>query len=102
MRGRRALQRDLLGDTPLRDHLLQELLGRSHIASCTQEKVTGLPLLVDPSIQIDPVAFHLDIGFVDAPGGAYRPSIMLPALHEVWHVPLHPAHNGGVRYIEMS
>jgi hypothetical protein len=46
MRGRIAIQRDLLGDTPLRDHLLQELLGRSHIASFTQEKVNGLPLLV--------------------------------------------------------
>src|SRR5262245_40309281 len=102
MRGRIAIQGNLLGDAPLRDRLLQEPLGCGHIAPFTQEKVNGLPVLVDPPIEIDPVAFHLSICFVDAPGGTHRPSIALPALHKVWHVPPYPAHDSGVRYIEMS
>jgi hypothetical protein len=44
MRGGVAIQRDLLGGASLLDGLLQEPLGRSNIASFTQEKVNSLPL----------------------------------------------------------
>jgi len=62
-----------------------------------------LPLPVDSPIQIDPGGLSSYIRFrstrQEAPTDR---AIALPALQEVWHVPLHPAQDRGVRYIEMS
>ena len=54
MRGGIAIQRDLLGDAPLLDRLLQEPLGRSNIAVFTQEKIDGLSLPIHRAVEVDP------------------------------------------------
>ena len=80
MRGGIAIQRDLLGNAPLLDRLLQEPLGRSHIAPFTQEKVNSLPLFVYSSIEIDPVPFHFP-AFLGLSSGHASPMLMVTALH---------------------
>ena len=67
MGGRIPIERNLLRSAALLDRLLQELLGRGDIAVFTQEKVDGFPFFVDPTVEVDPFAFKLDVSFVDAP-----------------------------------
>jgi len=52
MRGRVPVQRDFLGCPTFFDGLLQEPLGDDNIASCTQEKVNGLPITSAPCVII--------------------------------------------------
>jgi hypothetical protein len=52
MRGSIAVECDGVRQTP---RLLEEGLGRSHIACSAQPEVNGLPCLVDCSVQVDQI-----------------------------------------------
>lgn len=43
--------------------------------------------LAHRSVEINPLAAHLDIGFVDAPGSTSRSTKAVPALDELWRIP---------------
>src|SRR5215831_1361892 len=58
----------------------------------------GLASLVHRSVQIQPSALHLDLGFVAPPGTTHRPRIAVPALLEISSIVLHPAQNRRVRH----
>lgn len=75
MRSGIPVECDLLGDAPLCDCLLQELLRGRDVAMLTQENIKGLSRFVDAPLSIDPVAFAFDRGLVATPGHAYRPRI---------------------------
>src|SRR4029453_12394456 len=102
MCGRIAGQRALLRHPMLFDRLLQEALRRSDIAPFTQEKIDGLPILVNPAIEVAPASFDLYVGFVDTPRHSNRPDIWSPPLLKFGHVALNPAHNGGVGQLYMA
>src|SRR5262245_28857543 len=101
MGSRIPIKGDLLGYAALLNCLLQEPLRGGDIAVFTQEKVDGLSLGVDSSIEIGPLAFDLNVGFVDAPRRTHGPGKALPAFCKLWDIPLHPPHNGRVSQIDM-
>ena len=43
---------------------------RGLVAALREHEVQSLPGLVDGAVKIDPLAFHLDVGLVHAPGSA--------------------------------
>ena len=68
----------------------KEPLGGCDVTPFAQEKIDGSALLIDGAIEVDPLAFDLDVGFIHAPGVADRPCVMVPALFKLRHVLLHP------------
>src|SRR6266481_6720291 len=53
-------------------------LSGCHITSFAQEKVAGSTLLIDGAIEVDPLAFDFDVGFIHSPGVAHPPRILVP------------------------
>ncbi len=49
----------------VRQHLTEEALGRVEIPVGSQQEVDRVAVLVDGSVQVAPLATHLDVGFVD-------------------------------------
>src|ERR1700751_5310531 len=68
----------------------KETLSRSHITPSAQKDVDCAAHFIDGSVQVDPVAFHLDISLVHAPRVTHRPGVRLPTLFKIRHVALHP------------
>src|ERR1700758_5572430 len=58
----------------------KEPLGRCNVTPFAQEKVDGSTLLIDGAIEVDPLAFDFDVGFIHTPGVADWPCVMIPAL----------------------
>jgi len=58
----------------------KEPLSGGHISPFAQEKVDGSTRFIDGPVQVNPLAFHLDISLIYAPGIADRPRITAPAL----------------------
>src|ERR1043166_9248784 len=54
------------------DRLREEALGRFLVALLCEEKVNGLPVLIDCTVQIFPLTFYLNIGLVEAPTRPHR------------------------------
>ena len=70
-------------------------LEKNRLAAATsrrllEEKVDGSALLIDGAIEVDPLAFDFDVGFVHTPGIAHRSGVRLPKLFKVRHVAPHP------------
>ena len=65
------IQGNLLRNSALLDRLLQKPLRRGDIPLFTQEKVDRVPLFVHSAVEVDPFAFKLDVGLVDAPRGSH-------------------------------
>src|SRR5580700_8937721 len=68
----------------------KETLSRSHITPSAQKEVDRAARFIDGSVQVDPLAFHLDISLVHAPRVTHRPGVRLPTLFKIRHVALHP------------
>ena len=73
--------------------LAEERLGRLHIAVGAQAKVNCLAFSIDSTIEIRPLAPNLHIGLVDAPGSTGLAGEAIPALLELGHETLDPAHD---------
>jgi len=67
-----------------------------NIAAFTQEKIHRAALAIHRTVKVDPLATHLEVRFVHAPGIAHRQGLPLPAFLKIWDVLLHPTKNGGV------
>ena len=57
----------------------KELLGGCDVTPFAQEKVDGAALLIDGAIEVDPLAFDLDVSLIHTPRIAHRPRVRLPA-----------------------
>src|SRR5271165_404963 len=68
----------------------KETLSRSHITPSAQKEVDRAARFIDGPVQVDPLAFHLDISLVHAPRVTHRPGVRLPTLFKIRHVALHP------------
>ena len=65
----------------------------------SQQKIDGATIFVDSTIQILPVAFHLNIGFVHAPTFANGTFVHFPENHfELWREFLNPTVDVGMIY----
>ena len=84
------------------DCLLEERLGRGYIARPAEPEVDRLSTLVYRSIEVGPVAAHLDIGLIDPPGATSRPAKTIPAFDELRCVPLHPTQDGGMSKVQSA
>src|ERR1700745_4274891 len=71
----------------------KESLGGSNVTPFAQEKVDGSTLLIDGAIEVDPLAFYFDVGFIHTPGVADWPCVMIPALFKLRDILLHPPKN---------
>ena len=63
-----AVERDLLRDLVIIDRFLEEADGGRSIPILTQQEIDCLALLIDRAVEIAPLTFHFDIGFIDSPG----------------------------------
>src|SRR5580700_12050112 len=68
----------------------KETLSRSHITPSAQKEVDRAARFIDGPVQVDPLAFHLDISLVHPPRVTHRPGVRLPTLFKIRHVALHP------------
>src|SRR5450631_2287854 len=84
------------------DCLLEEGLGRRYIAGAAEPEVDRLSALVYRSIEVGPVAAHLDIGLIDSPGATSGPAKAIPAFDELRCIPLHPTQDGGMRKVQSA
>ena len=53
----------------------KEPLGGCNVTPFAQEKVDGSTLLIDGAIDVDPLAFDFDVGFIHTPGVADWPCV---------------------------
>src|SRR5665213_2912796 len=90
MRSRIAVEGDRMWRLPLMpDCLLEEGLGREHT-------------LIYRSIEVGPLAAHLNIGLIDSPGATSGPAKTIPAFDELRCIPLHPTQDGGMRKVQSA
>src|SRR6201984_3602392 len=75
----------------------KESLGGRNGTPFAQEKVDGSTLLIDGAIEVDPLPFDFDVGFIHTPGVADWPCVMIPALFKLRHILLHPPKNSRMR-----
>jgi hypothetical protein len=68
MRRPTAVECDLLRDLIITDRLLEEAYGGRFIPILAQQKIYSLTLFIDRAVEIAPLTFHFDIGFIDSPG----------------------------------
>jgi tetratricopeptide (TPR) repeat protein len=71
----------------------KEPLGGCNVTPFAQEKVDGSTLLIDGAIEVDPLSFDFDVGFIHTPGVADRLCVMIPALFKLRDILLHPPKN---------
>src|SRR5262245_34533732 len=68
MRRLTAIERDLLWNLVIIDRFLEEAYGSRFIPVLTQQEIYILASLIDRAVEIAPLTFHFDIGFIDSPG----------------------------------
>ncbi len=61
-----------------------------------QQKVASLPGRIDCSVQIFPVSFNFDIGFVHAPATTYKTFMSMKSFAQQWGKLDNPAIQSGV------
>src|SRR5277367_3460951 len=71
----------------------KEPLGGCNVTPFAQEKVDGAPLFIYGAIQVDPLAFDLEVSLIHAPRVADRPRVPAPALFKLRDILLHPPKN---------
>ena len=79
MRGGVAVQRDHPRGSMLFRRIGEEPLGGDYIAPFAQEKINSSALFIDRAIQVNPLALHLNVGLIHAPGVAHSPRVLAPA-----------------------
>src|ERR1017187_2719426 len=101
MRSRIAVEGDRLWWLPLMpDCLHEERLGCGYIARPAEPEVDRPSTLVHGSIEVSPLAAHLDIGLIDSPGSTGGPAEAIPAFDELRRIPPHPSQNGGMSKVQ--
>ena len=93
MRGGVAIQGDHPRGSMLFSRPGKEPLGGCNVTPFAQEKVDGSTLLIDGAIEVDPLPFDFDVGFIHTPGVADWPCVMIPALFKLRDILLHPPKN---------
>ena len=63
---------DLFGPTIVLDYASEEAVGGRRIAVLEKHEIKGLAEFVDSTVEIDPLAFDLNIGLIHSPGAAGR------------------------------
>src|SRR5271166_5410731 len=71
----------------------KEPLGGCNVTPFAQEKVDGSALLIDGAIEVDPLAFDLEVSLIHAPRVADWPCVPAPALFKLGDILLHPPKN---------
>ena len=74
--GAALVHRDLFGNTAGLHGFFKEAQGCDLVALGGQQEVNGFALLVYRAVEILPVAFDFDIGFVHAPAAAHRSLVL--------------------------
>src|ERR1700678_1553514 len=98
MRGVIAIEGDLMGQSPLApERPSEERLGGGAVPLGAQQKIDGLSLFVDRTVEIGPSSFDFDVGFIDAPGPTHRADEETPTSLEFRDIALDPAHDCRVR-----
>src|ERR1017187_9319301 len=85
---------------PMHDCLFEEGLGRGSVACPAEPEVERLSTLVYRSIEVGPVAAHLDISLIGSPGATSGPAKTIPAFDELRCIPLHPTQDGGISKVQ--
>src|SRR6478752_9603610 len=93
MRGGVAVQGDHPWDAMLPRRPGKEPLGGCNVTPFAQEKIDGSTLLIHGAIEVDPLAFDFDVGFIHTPGVADWPCVMIPALFKLRDILVHPPQN---------
>ena len=84
------------GDMRLAQDFAEKPLGCSSTPGLIQEEIECLPGGIDSSIEIQPLASDLDIGFVNPPGIVSLLQIRATAFVYFWSISLNPTIDGSV------
>lgn len=66
--GPTLINNNAFGGTVALNSVLQKSSCRSRVSALGQHEIKGLPVSINGSVEILSVAFHLDVGFIHAPG----------------------------------
>jgi hypothetical protein len=77
--------------------LSEERLGGGDVPLGAKQEIDGVSLFVDSAVKIRPTASDFDVVLIDAPGPPSWASEAVPALLELWHIALDPAHDRRMR-----
>ena len=93
-----AVERDLVWQLALAlERPSEERLGGGDVPLGAKQEIDGVSLFVDTAVKIRPAASDSDVGLIDAPGPPNWASEAVPALLELRHIALDPAHDRRVR-----
>ena len=93
-----AVERDLVWQLALAlERPSEERLGGGDVPLGAKQEIDGVSLFVDSAVKIGPAASDFDVGLIDAPGPPSWASEAVPALLELRHIALDPAHDRRMR-----
>ena len=93
-----AVERDLVWQLALAlERPSEERLGGGDVPLGAKQEIDGVSLFVDSAVKIRPAASDFDVGLIDAPGPPSWASEAVPALLELRHIALDPAHDRRMR-----
>src|SRR5271156_4313036 len=93
-----AVERDLVWQLALAlERPSEERLGGGDVPLGAKQEIDGVSLFVDSAVEIRPAASDFDVGLIDAPGPPSWASEAVPALLELRHIALDPAHDCRMR-----
>ena len=93
-----AVERDLVWQLALAlERPSEERLGGGDVPLGAKQEIDGVSLFVDSAVKIRPTASDFDVGLIDAPGPPSWASEAVPALLELRHIALDPAHDRRMR-----
>jgi len=96
-----AVERDLVWQWALAlERPSEERLGGGNVPLGAKQEIDGVSLFVDSAVKIRPAASDFDVGLIDAPGPSRWASEAVPALLELRHIALDPAHDRRMRHAE--
>src|SRR5882762_4339979 len=74
----------------------------SGYGKCQNDRMLPYSRFIHRSIQIVPLAFHLDIGLIHTPTGPYRALAPVERLLQLWAVFDHPPVDGRVIHVDTA
>src|ERR1700738_5480663 len=90
MRGGIPIQGDHPRSSMLFRRMGKEPLGGDHITPFAQEKIDGVALFIHGAVEVNPLAFDLEVSLIHAPRVTHRSGVRLPTLFKIRHVAPHP------------
>src|SRR5262245_4450045 len=97
--GRAAINGDLLWHAVAADRLGQKAFGRLLVAFLREEKVNRLSHFIDSTIEIAPLALHLDVGLIHPPTDPHGTLPAVECLLQLWAILDDPPVNRGVIHL---